>query len=216
MMSLLLTFFIMLVSMSEIVADKKYRAILESLHSRMGYQMSEAGPPGKNFPLNSVTQRATISKLGSVSDDKGHGGIRTNATDGEDKRVSNMPDGSGRQVGQAIRFSNESGQLTTSSEVACERYALELRGKPNKLEIRSWIAAEPIDDRKERVLTAFDRAETVRGKLLAAGVEPERVRLAVVPSPNNSELINSELSRYGVVTVTVMDAYTRDYAGRPE
>src|SRR5690606_21337153 len=38
MMSLLLTFFIMLVSMSEVKEDEKYRAVMEALQHYLGYR----------------------------------------------------------------------------------------------------------------------------------------------------------------------------------
>ena len=44
MMSLLLTFFIMLVSLSEVVADQKYRAILDALQQYLGYRTAPASP----------------------------------------------------------------------------------------------------------------------------------------------------------------------------
>ena len=44
MMSLLLTFFIMLVSLSEIKQEEKYQAMVESLTQRFGYDRSPANP----------------------------------------------------------------------------------------------------------------------------------------------------------------------------
>ena len=52
MMSLLLTFFIMLVSLSEIEANEKYRAVMDALQKYVGYRATPKSPPGKNFPLN--------------------------------------------------------------------------------------------------------------------------------------------------------------------
>jgi chemotaxis protein MotB len=51
MMSLLLTFFIMLVSLSDVKADAKYRAILESLQKYTGYRTSPITPPGKELSV---------------------------------------------------------------------------------------------------------------------------------------------------------------------
>ncbi|VAX39948.1 Flagellar motor rotation protein MotB, partial [hydrothermal vent metagenome] len=56
MMSLLLTFFIMLVSLSEVVADQKYRAVLDSLQQYTGYRGSPKAPAGTSFPLNSMIE----------------------------------------------------------------------------------------------------------------------------------------------------------------
>ena len=56
MMSLLLTFFIMLVSLSEVAGNKKYLQVLESLQKGIGYRAAPASPPGNNFPLNSMLE----------------------------------------------------------------------------------------------------------------------------------------------------------------
>ncbi|MEM9701057.1 MAG: flagellar motor protein MotB, partial [Planctomycetota bacterium] len=47
MMSLLLTFFIMLVSMSEISEKSRYREVLASLHDRLGYPAGAMSAPGE-------------------------------------------------------------------------------------------------------------------------------------------------------------------------
>jgi len=62
MMSLLLTFFIMLVSLSEIKEEEKYQAMLESMTQRFGYASSEVSlAPGTAKPRN-----AAVSKLASA------------------------------------------------------------------------------------------------------------------------------------------------------
>lgn len=216
MMSLLLTFFIMLVSMSEIVADQKYRAVLESMHSRLGFRTSMPAPPGKHFPLNSVTKRASQMKMGSFTEDKARGGVRPESVEGDEKRVVTMPEGNGRRIGDALRFSNEAGELIASDLQALEHHAAALRGKPNKIEVRSWISDINDETRNDRVTTAFVRARSVRQQLIENGVEKERIRMAVVPTDANADLITSELSRYGVVTLAVLDAYVRDYSGRED
>lgn len=213
MMSLLLTFFIMLVSMSEIVADQKYRAVLEALHSRLGFRTSMPAPPGPSFPLNSVMKRASDMKLGAFSDDKGRGGVRPQSVKGDEKRVVTMPEGQGRRIGSSIQFMNDKGDLLESALHDVEQYAVELRGKPNKIEIRSWISDEADATRDDRVATAFARARKVRETLIEFGVESERLRMAVVPIQPDADLIVAELSRYGVVTLAVLDAYVKDYRG---
>ena len=216
MMSLLLTFFIMLVSMSEIVADQKYRAVLEALHSRLGFRTSVAAPPGSHFPLNSVMKRANQMKMGSFTDEKGRGGVRPEAVDGDEKRVVTMPEGNGRRIGDALRFVDEQGELIPSASLAVGAYARELRGKPNKIEIRSWVSNANDGVRDDRIRTAFVRARKVRSELIDRGVEPERLRMAIVPTEPDADLIASELSRYGVVTLAVLDAYVREYRGTRE
>ncbi len=62
MMSLLLTFFIMLVSMSEMKTDDgKYRAMMDALEQVFGPQFGRHSAPGDSFPTSSM-----FSKLASL------------------------------------------------------------------------------------------------------------------------------------------------------
>ena len=71
MMSLLLTFFIMLVSMSEMKEDEKYQAMVESFREQFGHDLTQASmvpgnskPRGANMPTPlQVTGRAKKKDL---------------------------------------------------------------------------------------------------------------------------------------------------------
>ncbi len=92
MMSLLLTFFIMLVSLSEVVAEKKYKAILEALQTYGAYAASASAPPGKNFPANSLLEK--LQTLGSfTNEDDGRGGVKRRGVEGESLRVKRTREG---------------------------------------------------------------------------------------------------------------------------
>ncbi len=55
MMSLLLTFFIMLVSLSEIKEEQKYQAMVESMTKRFGYDTAmQSLAPGQSQPRNAM------------------------------------------------------------------------------------------------------------------------------------------------------------------
>ncbi|MEQ8837538.1 MAG: flagellar motor protein MotB, partial [Lacipirellulaceae bacterium] len=63
MMSLLLTFFIMLVSMSEIKEDEQYQAMVESIREQFGHDMSQASlAPGEIRPR--TAQNPSLSEMG--------------------------------------------------------------------------------------------------------------------------------------------------------
>ena len=212
MMSLLLTFFIMLVSMSEIVSNQKYRAVLESFQQRAGYQFSPSSAPGESFPLNSFIDRVKTMKLGSPSDESGVGGVRQPSTKGESTRVFTGPEGVGRRTGEVVRF-DEEGRITSTSEALLLSDAVDLRGKPNKIEVRSWVTLEPADTRPARIRAAYDKARGVRTRLIESGVEGGRIRLAVLPVPGRGDLTSADLARNGAVTVAVLDAFEADFVG---
>ena len=213
MMSLLLTFFIMLVSMSEIVADQKYRAVLESFQQRAGYRFSPASAPGDSYPLNSFVERVNTLKLGSPSDERGVGGVRSPSPAGEDEKVFTGPEGVGRRTGEVVRFADD-GSLPKADADRLRVEAVALRGKPNKIEVRAWLPLEPAETRPARLRRDYRKARLVRDVLIGSGVEGDRIRLAVLPVAGGGNLLSAELARNGAVTVAVLDAFSADFAAR--
>ena len=216
MMSLLLTFFIMLVSMSEIVSTQKYRAVLDALHQRLGYRFAPAAPPGENFPLNQVLDRIDFLQLGSfVETDNGYGGTTKVAVEGDDRKVFTGPEGSARRIGTPLR-PTDGGRLDESDTLALANVARGLLGEPNKIEVRSWVPLEQLDDASlshERRSDAYRRAAVVQQELIAAGVDPLRLRCVVLPAPPGSSIVSETLRRRGAVTLAVLDTYGSDFVG---
>lgn len=230
MMSLLLTFFIMLVSLSEVVADQKYRAIIESLHQNMGYDYAPVNPPGKNFPHNSLIEKMT--KLGSwVDNSRAHKGIKhraMNQSDHHDLRVYRTREGVGIQVGKTLYFEKEfepevmsevdqegrdllSDALFDQDEV--RRIAKELIGKPNKIEIRAHCSPDVIDSKEREV--CYHRAMAVYEILVEAKVKPDRIRLGIAGSamPPRQEEFDTQIPNFNRVEVMIMNVHTDAYVG---
>src|SRR5690606_27108975 len=79
MMSLLLTFFIMLVSLSEIKQDEQYQMLVESIRKQFGHDTTiNAAVPGDIKPRNaSLTNIATMGRARRL--DTKRGGDKTKA-----------------------------------------------------------------------------------------------------------------------------------------
>jgi chemotaxis protein MotB len=219
MMSLLLTFFIMLVSLSEVKANKRFRAVLESLQQTMGYRAGPAVPPGENFPLNSFVGR--LETLGSFSrKNLGRGGVKTPQTvEGDDLRVHLPRQGKPVPAGELLLFDHDSAELTAVARSKIQAIAEMLVGKPNKVEIRGHTAPSPLPQTDPEQLRAmldlsFQRAKAVAVLLEAAGVSSQRLRMVAVgdheplPSgPKSSSLRNDR------VEVLILDAFAQDFVG---
>ncbi|QDU81006.1 flagellar motor protein MotB [Polystyrenella longa] len=215
MMSLLLTFFIMLVSLSEVVAEDKYRAILEALQSYVGYDFAPANPPGKSFPHNSMLEKMT--KLGSWKDkSKDNGGLRRKSTSGEDLRVFRNREGKVILVGEPIYFEGNKESLAESEILKLRTIADELKGKPNKIEIRSHCS-ESIPDKEKRNL-CYRRGRFIYDSLVRVlEIEPDRIRIGAAGStmPMEKKQFDTNENR-NRVEVLILDTFSDEYVGPRE
>lgn len=222
MMSLLLTFFIMLVSLSEVVADQKYRDVLQALENYMGYESVPASPPGKNFPKNVIRSRVSEDRphnLGSPSDERNFGGVKTKAPKGDEIRVFRLPDGQAFSPSSPIEFSEGTTALSDPIHQAVAGIAHEAAGKPQKLEIRSFpeyfLSGRRITS-QERLELGFQRADAIRKVLVEKGITPRRIRISV-PLEELKERSELELGvntvRRNHVEVVVLDQYTDSMIG---
>lgn len=219
MMSLLLTFFIMLVSLSEIVADKKYRAVLESIQKYIGYRSGPDGPPGTNFPLNSTI--AKLETLGSFAENmKAHGGVKHAAPPGESVRVFRTPDGKSFLVGAPVPYLPWKSQLSPAGEERLRDIARELAGKPNKIELRGYAAkgSPPAGvPNIDKNLLAYLRCRSAMMYLINHKVERNRMRIVSIGDTETHEVSDDKQSRIDDrVEVHITDKFTDYYRGTIE
>ncbi len=142
MMSLLLTFFIMLVSMSEIKHETQYQALVDSMRKQFGYQKTmESLAPGKVKPRTS--QFSVMSTTGRAKrKDTAKGGVPEKAPVGEENQVRIIRPGKMTAIGSVIFFSVASAELDEKARHELDIAAEQLRGKPQKIEIRGHTTAE--------------------------------------------------------------------------
>lgn len=220
MMSLLLTFFIMLVSLSEVAGNKKFLQVLESLQQGIGYRSGPLSPPGTNFPLNSMVEK--LSQLGSHSDtEKGRGGVKTpQSVQGEDARVYMHRHGKPIPAGPALQFDPFSAELTDETLRKLDVMATSLSGKPNKIEIRGHTSSVPLPDGStyaDLFSLSYARARAVFDILATHPkfpVEKDRMRLVAVADHEPPETASgAQAFRADRVEIVVLDTFTEEYIG---
>jgi chemotaxis protein MotB len=222
MMSLLLTFFIMLVSLSEVVAEEKFRAILAALEAYGAYAAGTPAPPGKNFPANSLMEK--LETLGShTNEEDGRGGVKRPGVDGESLRVKRTREGAPQTVGDPILFDADSAAFLPMQENNLLLIAAELAGKPNKISIRGHVGASrelteteedsPAEFQRKMVLS-YERARAVWSFLRNEGIAEHRMRITAVgdadpgdPSADQSALHPNR------VEVVILDAFAEEFIG---
>jgi len=182
MMSLLLTFFIMLVSMSEIKQEEMYQALVESMRRQFGHEASMVSlVPGSSKPRNSALQKmATMGRARRANIMRG--GDKVRAPVGDHPRVQTLRSAKNPIAGGVIHFAEGKAELTEKDKQQLQIIAQELGGKPQKIEIRGHTSRKPLPKNspyKNHWELAFARCQNTRDFLESVGIAPQRIRLGV-------------------------------------
>lgn len=183
LMSLLLTFFVLLASMSELKETEKYQGVAESLQERFGYDDSWESPvAGEHRPQNS---RFTTLALSGRSRRRGHaeGAAREPSAAGTMPRVQMIRPGTRTAVGTLVPFDPRTDELSPAARTALDAIAPLLRGKPQKIELRGHAPAvywPPDESPPDWWDLAYRRARHVMDYLTTVhGLDPQRMRISV-------------------------------------
>jgi len=182
MMSLLLTFFIMLVSMSEIKKDEQYQALVESFRRQFCHDDSmQSVVSGQAKPRNShLAQLATMGRAKRFSTHSG--GDKVKAPVGDSPQVRIIRPGAQTAVGTVVYFDPEGAQLLPDALTTLQAQSLEFGGKPQKIEIRGHTALKPLSPDsafKSHWDLAYARCVAVKDYLVSLGIDDRRIRIAV-------------------------------------
>jgi len=182
MMSLLLTFFIMLFSMSEIKEEKQYQAVLDALRKRFGHETSILSfIPGHSSPRNSAL--AKLASMGrSRRFDIMRGGDKVKAPVGDHPRVRVIRQGDSTAQGAVIYFPEGDARLSVENRHVLRATAEVIGGKPQKIEIRGHTSNKPLPERSpydSHWDLAYARSRVVADALIELGIDPKRLRLSV-------------------------------------
>ena len=221
MMSLLLTFFIMLVSMSEIKEEEKYQALVESFRKQFGHTRSITSMmPGPAKPRSAKLSKGTTMGRARRKDTH-RGGNKVRAPVGDDTTVTMVSKGSRTAVGTAIFFDEDSARLSESSKEQLITQIQIFLGKAQKIEIRGHTSLKPVVP-TERIRDQWDlaneRARAVSAFFISKGIRPQRIVLSAV-GPNEPVYVGTDpnqLKRNNRVEAYLLDSYVKDLEGTPE
>jgi chemotaxis protein MotB len=177
MMSLLLTFFIMLVSMSELKDDGKNRAALDAMKEVFGPLDGTSGVPGRSF-----NSRAAYEHMSSKSENKKtgleKGSIDSGGGGGPEKSVETVNHGEIVTVGGSLEFDQFSTELGVDSVSDLNRILQAIKAVPNRVIVRGHSFAEPLRRKpqfRDQHDLSFARASSVAKYLIENDINPNRI-----------------------------------------
>jgi chemotaxis protein MotB len=224
MMSLLLTFFIMLVSLSTLKQDKgKLRAALDAIRASFGADLGESGVPG--WSLQTTSANTHLHSRGARSE----GGLeraslKSAGRGGPYRTVERIAHGTVITLGGPSVFGAYSSALSNQSRTALDLIASKVRTRSNRVIVRGHASPDetfphestldPSGPQGLRIVDAWDlsyaRAYTVADYLVSRGVDRERllVSAAGAAEPRARPRDRTAQQQNRRVDVFVIDSYT--------
>lgn len=217
-MTLLLCFFVIIVSMSEVKKDQRFQQVMESLRRAFGGYHGSVG----KVPIDNVSTNSLIAKLLELEvpqHQKKKGDSDEEGIYGKKFRVTNVRDGLEVVVGGRITFDRFSATLMPEGRELIGKAAERLRGYNTKIMIRGHATREalPEDSLYDDVRDlSYARARAVAVELEKNGVR--RVRMIPIAVGDTEPLVRQAYteSRRALnrrVEVLVTEELIEDYAG---
>lgn len=219
MMSLLLTFFIMLVSLSEFnVNDESFRQMLNAIRRAFGPTLSTAAVPD-----TSLQKTGALDKLHSQGRSR-EGGTKEDSRDsegpgGKARTVDRINHGTVITLGGPAEFDRFDATLNEAIKEALDVVAELLADKAQTVVVRGHASREPLPDGWQREfgeLTArdkydlsFARARAAADYLIRQGISPRRVVVSAVgdSEPRTRTRRDDRRSSNRRVDVFLLDSY---------
>lgn len=185
MVTLLLTFFVMLCSIANFEdVNDRFMAAIQSIREALGM----TGQAGK-YVDPSVDFHSLVQKLESVvkpAEPRDRGDSPEEGIYGKNFRLTRIRDGLEITIGGPVMFEPFSAVITEEGKASLSPIGDNLKGHLNKIEIRGHAAEVPrpadwtYDDAMQ---LSFDRAKAVQNELILRGVDRRTIRLVAV-GPN--------------------------------
>jgi chemotaxis protein MotB len=179
MMSLLLTFFVLLASLANFddVHDRFMTAI-QSIREALGMRGQVGREIDDQVDFHSLIQR--LESLVKPDMPKNRGNTVDKGLHGKEFRLRRIRDGMEITIGGPVLFDPFSSELNDRGKQAIMAIGDELKGHRNKIEIRGHAADDnppPDWTLEDTMKLSHDRALVVMEELILRGVDPRTIRL---------------------------------------
>lgn len=217
-MTLLLCFFVIIVSMSEVRQQRKFQQVIESLRTTFGGHSGYTRTlPTEEEVTNTLIKRLrelepkTHTEKPSVSDEEGVEGRRF--------RVTDVRKGIEVVVGGKVSFDRFSAALKPEARQLLAQTAEIIRGYNTLVVVRGHATPEPLPPdslyRDQRDLS-YERAKAVAEELSRHGVRPDRLMLIALgdSQPLRKQAYNEDrLAENRRVEIIITENLLDDHTG---
>ncbi|MEX0703455.1 MAG: flagellar motor protein MotB [Planctomycetales bacterium] len=220
MMSLLLTFFIMLVSMSELKQDKgEVRAMLDAIRQAFGPTKGLSGVPGPSLQTDSAYDKRRSEGTSSEGGMQ-RAGRKANGPAGAHRPVERINHGAVVTLGGPARFGRFDARLTDALRAELDVIAGVLATKPNRVMVRGHATREPLPadgalaydgfEVRDRWDLSYARARAVADHLVQRGIDRRRLLVSAGGDAETHTPTRQENGRRvnRRVDVFILDSYT--------
>ena len=188
LMSLLLTFFILLASMSELRSEPRVVEAVDAIQKRFGRDKIVNPPTFDSPPGSPRAGRPQVKALGAAS----------------------MP-----VFGGTVLFAEDSADLADDQRDALRRLGEQFQGKLQKIEVRGHTTRRPLPAGSpfaDHWQLAYARAHAVMRFLTEQGIDPRRLRLSVAAGNEPAYMGDDtrELRANGRVDLFLLNEFTGD------
>jgi chemotaxis protein MotB len=223
MMSLLMSFMVAMLSMSELRQGKKLQEAVKSFQNALGY--AGGGWLSKGSPPDSLSFEERVRQLSEALKNKRlqlqKGTSNEQGIQGDHASVKTIREGLQFTIGGRVSFEPGKAKLLSQAQKELDLLADVVRGLNNKIRITGHTANIPpelyqpfpnLDD------LAFARASAVKEYLIHKGIRPERMS---VESCGASEPIRTQAydpaqrALNDRVSIIVMEALVEEFQGEP-
>jgi len=193
LMSLLLTFFVMLVSMSELKSEPRVVQAVEAMNEQFGKERRDE--PGLHRPR----------------------GAKMEAPLGTAARIEGVRTGRHAMIGGSVMFDEDTAELRDDQVEKLQFVCQQFLGKAQKIEIRGHTTRRPLPDDspyRDHWDLAYARCRKAFEIAVAAGVEPGRIRLSVAGANEPSVVVGDDPLRRrenARVEAFLLNEFAEDY-----
>jgi len=212
MMSLLLTFFIMLVSLSELKEDGgTRRAMMESIRQAFGPTSGRMSSPGTALQENSAYDKLSSEGIGSDGGRK-KSGLKSKGLAGKHESARRINHGTVITLGGPTRFAPFEAKLPEALKDNLDVIAKVVGPKANRIMVRGHAAPEPLPAKSpfaDQTDLSYARARAVAAYLVTKGIDRHRLVVSAAgeaePRLRTREKEGQNLNRR--VDVFLIDSY---------